>query len=160
MWLCLNDSFFSLVSKNCSEGQLLVRARREGDIERVFGRRHVVTRDTCADYLYRAVISREEIKTVMAKEVDRIHYPNFKDSVEAKDLHDAYMGVWSNMAAVQDPAPYSGLTSYRRHSSLGMLEPIQQAPEAREVPFGDATRLVPMKAKKGKKGGKKHRTKP
>lgn len=108
MWIMLNDAFLSIVQKNGSgPGELLVRARREGDIEKVFGRRTKVTRTTDADYLFRAIVSREDCKRAMEREVDRIDYPNFKDSVIDTPLHNAYMGVWTNMASVQNPRPYS-----------------------------------------------------
>jgi hypothetical protein len=107
MWLCLNDAFLSIVKKDCPEDSLLVRARRPGDIEKVFGRRTKVTRATDADYLYRAVIERADVVEAMEREVNRVDYPNFKSSVADKDLHDAYMRVWSAMSVVQDPRPYS-----------------------------------------------------
>lgn len=107
MWICGNDFFLSVVHKDCPEGSLLVRARRSGDIEKVFGRRTKVTRAIDADYLYRAVIPREEIIAAMAREVMRIDYSNFKSSVMDEELHDAYLRVWSAMAQVQNPRPYS-----------------------------------------------------
>jgi hypothetical protein len=107
MWLCLNDAFLSIVHKDCPKDSLLVRARRPGDIEKVFGRRTAVTRATDADYLYRAIVTREEVTAAMTKEVERITYGNFKSSVADNDLHDAYMRVWTAMAGVQDPRPYS-----------------------------------------------------
>ena len=36
MWIMMNNSFLSIVSKDCGPAELLVRARRAGDIERVF----------------------------------------------------------------------------------------------------------------------------
>jgi len=36
MWLMFSDCFLSVVSKDCGPAELLVRARREGDIEKVF----------------------------------------------------------------------------------------------------------------------------
>lgn len=107
MWLALNDCFLSIVKKDCPEDSLLVRARRPGDIEKVFGRRTKVTRATDADYLYRAVIAKDDVVRAMQDEVLRISYGNFKDSVADDDLHDAYMKVWSAMAALQSPGPYS-----------------------------------------------------
>lgn len=109
MWIMLNDAFFSLVSKDCPRGCLMVRARRPGDIEKVFGRRVKIERSTDTDYLFRAVIPRDDIVTAMRGEVARISYDNFKDSVTDDDLHHAYMSVWSAMATIQNPRPYSGL---------------------------------------------------
>lgn len=107
MWIMLNDAFLSIVSKDCPPDHLLVRARRPGDIEKVFGRRIKVTRETHTDYLYRAAIPCAEIESALAGEVRRIVYGNFKDSVQDDELHDAYLRVWGAMAALQNPRPYS-----------------------------------------------------
>lgn len=107
MWVMLNDAYFSIVSKDCKRNELLVRARRPGDIERIFPEAKV-TELHHADYQFRAVISRTLIKQAMAAEIDRISYSNFKDSVGDKDLHDAYLRVWSHMSLLQPVAPYSG----------------------------------------------------
>jgi len=108
MWILLNDAFFSIVAKDAPEGHLLVRARRRGDIEKVFGRRTVVQEDDRGDYLFRARIPRSEIAEVLERELGRVTYANFKDSVVDQKLHDAYMRVWTAMAETQPVAPYSG----------------------------------------------------
>ena len=36
MWVCLNNSFLSIVQNRNNLEQLLVRSRRKGDIEKVF----------------------------------------------------------------------------------------------------------------------------
>ncbi len=109
MWIMLNDAFFSIVKKDCARDELLVRARRPGDIEKVFpeakGR---VERSTKSDYAYRAVIKTHVLKTAIDGEINRINYSNFKDSVTDDPLHDAYMAVWMAMAKLQPTAPYSG----------------------------------------------------
>lgn len=107
MWIMMNDAFLSIVKKDCPPECLLVRARRPGDIERVFGRRVRVTRAEDADYLFRAVVPRADVEEAMDREIGRIDYDNFKSSVVNKELHDAYMGVWTNMSRVQNPRPYS-----------------------------------------------------
>jgi hypothetical protein len=101
MWVLLNDSFFSIVHKDCERGEVLVRARRSGDIEKVFGRRTFVTKDEAADYLYRAVVSKTDLKTALAREVERITYPNFKSSVKDDKLHIAYLNCWTTLANLQ-----------------------------------------------------------
>lgn len=107
MWIALNDAFLSIVHKDCPADSLLVRARRPGDIEKVFGRRVKVTRAEDADYLFRAVISRTDVEAALVAETRRITYPNFKSSVQADDLHDAYMACWTAIAKTQKPGPYS-----------------------------------------------------
>lgn len=130
MWVCLNDSFFSIVDEQAKLGKaskgkvvqhkkrkandrdiLVVRARRHGDIEKVFaslmkihGIGLEVTRSEYNDYRFRARIPRRVVKEVMAAEVDRILYGNFKNSVESHELHEAYSSVWSVMLRLQEPA--------------------------------------------------------
>ena len=87
--------------------ELMVRARRNGDIEKCFPAAKV-TRSTKGDYLYRAVISRNEIAGAVAAAIQDIDYPNFKGNVEDDALHGAYLKVWSVMATLQEPPPYSG----------------------------------------------------
>jgi hypothetical protein len=104
MWLCLKEAFLSVVFKDCADDQLMVRARRPGDIEKVFPDAKV-TRNTGSDYLYRAVLPRDVVKQAIVAMIDHIDYPNFKDSVEDRSLHAAYVGVWCAMAGLQHPPP-------------------------------------------------------
>ena len=106
MWIMGTDFFLSVVRKDCSPGQLLVRARREGDIEKVFGKVEV-QKDTTADYLFRARIDEERVAEAMRNELRRIDYGNYKSSVRDKRLHDALLDVWTSMSKLQDPPPYS-----------------------------------------------------
>lgn len=109
MWIMLNDAFFSIVAKDCSREELMVRARRPGDIEKVFpSAKGRVTEFTASDYHYRCAISKDEIKRALCGEIDRVTYTNFKDSVGDTRLHNAYHRVWSAMASLQPKAPYSG----------------------------------------------------
>lgn len=107
MWLCLNDSFLSIVHKDCLPHELTVRARRKGDIEKIFPQAKVIEL-TKADYLFRATVTRDTVKAAMAGEIDRIAYGNFKDSVADDDLHNAYLRVWTAMSMLQPSSPYSG----------------------------------------------------
>lgn len=107
MWIMLNNAFLSIVSKDCGPDELCVRARREGDIERVFPG-NKVTRYTKSDYLYRAIIKRDEVMAQIARVVMDINYPNFKDTVEDEQLHELYLDVWLIMTAAQELPPYSG----------------------------------------------------
>lgn len=119
MWIMLNDAFFSIVNKDCGRDELMVRARRPGDIEKVFETicpGITVTEYTASDYHYRAAIKRTALAEAMVAEIGRITYSNFKDSVEDKPLHDAYLRVWHAMAALQPKRPYSGATWNRGRS--------------------------------------------
>ena len=85
MWIMTNNSYLSIVRKDCGPAELVVRARRAGDIEKVFPNAKV-TRQTDSDYLYRAVVPRDVVKQALAAMIDLIDYPNFKDSVEDRSL--------------------------------------------------------------------------
>lgn len=109
MWICLSNAFLSIVEpkEGSAEDLLLVRARRAGDIQNVFPTAKV-RRTPSRDYLFRALIPREEVARVVAARVTAINYPNFKASVRSKPLHDAFMRIWSIMSGLQPTAPYSG----------------------------------------------------
>jgi hypothetical protein len=107
MWIMMSDAFLSLVKKDCAPDELLVRARRPGDIEKVFPG-YKVTRLTDADYLFRARIPIEVACAALCDELRGVTYSNYKSSVRDPDLHHALIKVWHAMAELQDPAPYSG----------------------------------------------------
>jgi hypothetical protein len=107
MWIMFSDCFLSVVHKDCEPTELLVRARRKGDIQKVFPDAKV-RKDTKADYLYRAVLPRKAIAVAMAERIDAVNYPNFKDSVTDDALHRAYMATWFAMVELQPLPPYSG----------------------------------------------------
>ena len=130
MWIMMSDCFLSIVRKDCWPGQLLVRARREGDIEKVFGRPIEVERDLNADYLFRARIPEEEVAEVMRREVMSISYGNFKDSVRDEALHDAYLTCWHALARTQDPPPYSG-----RRATRSLYEDEQEIAKRSQKPI-------------------------
>lgn len=101
MWIALSDSFLSIVHKDCQRDELLVRARRKGDIERIFPRAKV-TRAAKADYRFRAAVKTSEVCKAISREVRRVTYSNFKDSVRDDDLHDAYLKFWNAMFVLQN----------------------------------------------------------
>lgn len=106
MWLFLSNSFLSIVDPKDGSNNLRVRARRPGDIERVFPGA-VVKKTPGRDYLYRAHIERELVAQAIADNIMGINYNNFKDSVRDTDLHNACNSVWTVMARLQPIAPYS-----------------------------------------------------
>lgn len=107
MWLCGSDFFLSVVMPSQVSGNLLlVRGRREGDIESLFPNAKV-KKTVGRDYLFRAFIDRGEVAAVMASQIEKIDYDNFKNSVRDNQLHDAYMKMWQAMSDVQVIAPYT-----------------------------------------------------
>ena len=113
MWVCLSDAFLSIVHKDCEPDELLVRARRQGDIQKVFPDAKV-KKTVGNDYLYRAVIKRTVVAEAMTKlAMETIDYPNFKNTVRDNKLHSAFNAIWHTIAKLQVIAPYSRQTRQR-----------------------------------------------
>jgi hypothetical protein len=96
MWIFMSGSFLSIVASRGVPGELLVRGRAKGDIERVFKDARVKT-TPANDYRFRAWIPAPEVVKVIAAQICAIDYDNFKASVKEADRHDAYFSVWSAM---------------------------------------------------------------
>jgi hypothetical protein len=101
MWIFLSNSFLSVVQKPGDTDLLTVRARIEGDIERVFPDAQVHA-NKGTDYKYRAKVPREAVAQALHDQAMSVSYPNFKSIVKDRKRHDAYMGVWSAMYGAQD----------------------------------------------------------
>lgn len=105
MWICFSDSFLSIVSKGCAPDELCVRARRKGDIERVFSGA-VVSEVGGTDYQFRAFLKRDVVADVLAQHVHALDYSNFKNSVRDRRLHDAFADIWRIMVSLQVRRPF------------------------------------------------------
>jgi hypothetical protein len=88
LWIFLSDAFLSVVAErdNPAGPRLLVRARRQGDIEWVFAEADTV-HVPHADDAFRAWLPRG--------------YPNCKDSISDQAYHDAALAAWSAMHRYQ-----------------------------------------------------------
>lgn len=106
MWICTNKGFLSIVNSDQDKTVLMVRARRQGDLEAIFGPDTKVTTIPGRDYQFRAFIRRDIVGTVIATALMEINYGNFKNSVKDAYLHDAYADVWGIMAELQEIPPY------------------------------------------------------
>lgn len=105
MWVFLSNSFLSIVKiRSLPKGRLLVRARRRGDISRVFPKVRILKTPN-RDYAWRAVVSQKAVAAALTNQVMAIDYSNFKDSVGIRDYarHAAYLRVWSAMEEFQLP---------------------------------------------------------
>lgn len=117
MWICLSSGFFSIVA-NKGDDRLVVRARRQGDIERVFGVGGVWSPGR--DYAYRVFLERDVVASVVMCCVLGITATNFKDSVKDPALHAAYSATWSVLGRLQVGGPYGhgNMAGNRRDRSL------------------------------------------
>lgn len=96
MWIFTRGAFLSIVHKDCADDELLVRARRDGDIEKVFPNAKVeVGKGT--DYRCRAVVKKSVVAMALAQETSAIDYSNFKNEVHRHDskLASVLGGVWN-----------------------------------------------------------------
>ena len=103
MWIIMNDAFLSVVQNIYDEDELLVRARVEGDIERVFSNAKVFE-DEGSDYKYRSYLNKREVAKVIEWNVLDIDYGNFKNSVPSSDSkrRKVYDRVWSDLLRLQE----------------------------------------------------------
>lgn len=103
MWVFLNDCFVSVVAHRDKPGVLMVRARFEGDLQRLFP--HLagkVKRTPAADYLFRVEVPAQEVADAMALAALSIDYPNFKASIAEPWRAKTYSNVWSVMWNAQN----------------------------------------------------------
>lgn len=105
MWIFLNNAFLSMVEHREQPDKLMVRARCEGDIQRVFGE-VLVTETPAADYRFRTVVHKATAMSVISGKVLGINYDNFKNSVAETDRHHAYAGCWHSMYRLQTDRQY------------------------------------------------------
>lgn len=104
MWICTNQGFISAVEHRAHPNLVCVRARRAEDLVNFTGAETIEQTDQ-ADYRFRCVITKEQLKHLLSVQVDRINYDNFKDSVPDKDddLRHFYGEVWQSGVFNLDP---------------------------------------------------------
>lgn len=104
-WIITNEGFYSIVTHPTNKKLLQVRARRAGDIEKLFPEAEVIEIDG-RDYSFRAYLGRKEVGRAFGEVLGDISYPNFKDSIKDKALKAACNAVWGIMAKLQVRRPY------------------------------------------------------
>jgi len=103
MWIFTTRGFYSIVQAPVP-GRMLVRARFEGDIEALLpGAEVSVTPER--DYMYRTIVTPEDVIAALSKVTLDIDYPNFKDAVLDDKRHPAYGNVWGIMYNAGDNRP-------------------------------------------------------
>jgi hypothetical protein len=106
MWIFAKHGFLSLVQHENCPYHLLVRGRVSGDIQNFFPAAQV-QRTEKRDYLFRAVLSKEQVAKRIALAVADIDYcgalgTSFKASITDKRRAPYYLNVWDTMAEMQD----------------------------------------------------------
>jgi len=100
MWIFLKAAFYSIVEDRNDSDRLLVRARLEGDIERLWPDAEI-EHNTGTDYAYRTYLRRTEVALVIAHAVLDIDYGNYKNSVADGRRGGFYAQVWNIMWDMQ-----------------------------------------------------------
>jgi hypothetical protein len=123
MWLFTTFGMYSIHTSPRGKDILEVRTRRSEDLVALRVRCLKLGRTQATpkrDYQYRAQVNRAALAQAIAREVGKIDYDNFKESVQGdEDRHSAYMQVW---AAVRQglSTPVSKKRRNSRPSRLSM----------------------------------------
>ena len=121
MWIFTETGFVSAVQHRINAEYLMVRARDRQSLEALATMISVEIKSTPdADYPYRLVASKEDVKSWMNDSIDFLGYNNFKNQVavtRGKEYAYALGSVWSTMHEVEDEEARLGLREYE--SSLG-----------------------------------------
>ena len=112
MWIYCKSGFFSAVEHFEKPGVIHVRARFEGDLERLC-EKHGITPCVSAtphnDYKWRMDFPKAEWARIVKEEAEAIDYANFKNAVHDGTVRDiAYMETWAAMRDAQENAARRG----------------------------------------------------
>lgn len=106
MWIFNREGFFSVVQDRENAKKMIVRARFEGDLEKVIKEmrwRSIKVEETLdADYAFRIRISRDKWAKYVAYSALMIDYDNFKGSLGDWERHNIYLSVWGVLKTAAD----------------------------------------------------------
>jgi hypothetical protein len=105
MWVYCKSGFFSAVNHATKKNMVHVRARFEGDLERLCEAHAIKAKVDYTpenDYAWRMNFTKTDWARIMEEESMDIDYTNFKNAVHDGTERDwAYMNVWSVMRGAQ-----------------------------------------------------------
>jgi hypothetical protein len=121
MWIFTETGFVSAVQHRDNPEYLMVRARDRESLESLAAMLSIEIKSTPnADYPYRLVATKEDVKSWMNDSIDFLGYSNFKNQVaitRGKEYAYALGSVWSTMHDVEDEEARNRFAAYE--SSLG-----------------------------------------
>lgn len=106
MWLFTETGFISAVTHRDDSNKMMVRSRDRESLAHLaeFAKQHIEI-TLGADYAYRIVVTKSQLKKWVEQQVDNAHYDNFKNRVSktrgyrfVESLHR----VWEVMHGVED----------------------------------------------------------
>lgn len=100
MFIFTSKGFISVVQSSKDSNELMVRARREGDLKSLFPN-HEPIHTPNADYPWRIFIKRVQFIAVMIDQIGKISYFKFKPTTSG-DYHDLLVQVWARGLYYQD----------------------------------------------------------
>lgn len=105
MWVCLNNSFVSIVENYFNTDQVIVRGRRASDVRNFVldQEKYTIIQTEKNDYAYRAFVPKTELGDMLIAAASKINYGNFKNSVKDHDLVHFYGEVWVSGVKNLDP---------------------------------------------------------
>lgn len=110
MWIITNKGIVSVVQDRDDKDRLLVRSRNKAFLQEAVGPDFEVKEDQTADYPYRLFMGRMEFMDVLLGQVDRINYPNFKNSVQDRVYQGLLSKVWSILSVLGMGRRYGSLS--------------------------------------------------
>lgn len=114
MWIFCEQGFFSAVEHREQRDHVLIRARFEGDLERLITRYLPEQKDELiaiiqyteyADYAYRVKLSKSVFAEITKQIAENINYDNFKNHVHEghnSKRDRAYMDCWAALWRAQN----------------------------------------------------------
>jgi hypothetical protein len=121
MWIFTETGFVSAVQHRDNPEYLMVRARDRESLESLAAMLSIEIKSTPnADYPYRLVATKEDVKSWMNDSIDFLGYSNFKNQVaitRGKEYAYTLGSVWSTMHDVEDEEARNRFAAYE--SSLG-----------------------------------------
>jgi hypothetical protein len=134
MWVFSKIGFYSAVQKRtCKPDEVEVRSRCRGDLERLnraVKGKYKITSNGGTDYPFRLRMPKEKWALFVCDQALKIDYCNFKDTIgistfetmEQKNRrHNAYMGVWRAMLALEETMPKKGKRTWSNYRDEYML---------------------------------------
>jgi hypothetical protein len=100
MLIFTNVGFLSIIQDFRDPDTLIVRARFPEHIRNLFPVARV-TKTAGRDYLYRALLPRQEVADMLKKYTEEMDYTNFKDSVDEPIYQRSCSEVWGVMRRYQ-----------------------------------------------------------
>jgi hypothetical protein len=185
MWVFTKSGFYSAVKKpGCAPGELEVRARCKGDFQRlihVTGASCRIIDNAGTDYPFRVRMHRTLWADFVYNQAIDIDYDNFKGQIDVNQWesmsqrnrrHDAYMGVWRALLALEETMPKTGTIGggdlqddrgfyYDRSEHPQWSNDHHPSDASRGLPNAQEQPMAPAsKTKKSRRGGKKRRPGP